>query len=190
MSEGQAEISDVSVTITIGPVTITINGKVSSIDSIIEECIAAAKKNESRIKDLLENFGSIETSNQKVTRSTSPTTIKTSIAGSGDSYEDIVEVIGDTVKFVAKNAYDLSTKEAVGLLMYFWHKPLQPKDAEEMLAKAWKRVNNLRNYFVDKRELKQHVIKTDEGYVLTGNGRRWVEGTVIPKIRGEVPTES
>ncbi|MGI0013872.1 MAG: hypothetical protein ACREBU_10595, partial [Nitrososphaera sp.] len=119
MSEGQSGMSDVSVTITIGPVAITIKGKETSLNSIIERCIESAKKNQSRIKELMDTFGAIESKlSQQVARSTSPTSIKSTIAESSDSYEDIVEVLGDTVKIIARNAYALSTKEAAGLLMY------------------------------------------------------------------------
>ena len=154
-------------------------------------CIESAKKNESRIKELIDTFGATESrSGQQVIRSTPSASAKTAIAGPSDSYEDIVEVLGDTVKFVAKNAYALSTKEAAGLLMYFWNKPLQPKGAEDMLSRGWKKVNNLRNYFVDEKQLKPYVIKQEEGYLLAGNGKRWILDEVIPKSRGQLSAKS
>lgn len=180
----EQERTEVTVTINLGIVSISIRDKgISSLDSIFQKCIEVGKKNES-LKELINTFesaGNRTTPKDSIAPPAQPTIRDTSTL---NSYSDIIEIDGNTVKFTSKNAYDLKNKEAIATLMYFWNKPLQPKDADEMLASGWKKVKKIANYFTDETQLKPHVIKKDDGYILAGNGRRWVVDEIIPKLRG------
>jgi hypothetical protein len=184
MSDAQKETIEVNVTITLGPIAITIkNNDISLLDSTLQKCIEVGKNNESTIKELMGIFGSSGEAASMTSSRLSPTPLAIPKSMGATTYDDIVEIDGSSVKFVSKNAYNLINKEAIALFMYFWDKPLQLKDADEMLSNAWKKIKKIGNYFLDESQLKPYVIKKDDGYVLMGNGRRWVEDEIILKLR-------
>jgi hypothetical protein len=70
-------------------------------------------------------------------------------------------------------------------LMYVMKKPLRPIEIANLLTSGWKKItdNSVNVYFTDgKKNLKQFVVRTDEGYILTGAGKNWVENVVLPKL--------
>jgi len=182
VSEGQECTDEVTISLHLGPVSIQIRQKNTNVGSLLRKCIETTKQHEAAIKELIEIFEGGGLQKSLYLPATSTMSSGKTAMGPKASYQHIVEILDDNVKFVAKNAYSLSNKEAIGLLMYFWNKPLQPKDVEDMLARGWKRTRNVRNYFADERLLKLYVMKEDNGFVLARNGRRWVEEDVLSKL--------
>ena len=94
-----------------------------------------------------------------------------------------IGVDGDLVTFISSKSFDLSVYEAIAIVLYVLDKPLAPSAIDNILMRSWKKVTNIRQYLGGK--LKSYVIKLDEGYVLTGEGKYWVEHIVIPKLSSE-----
>ena len=87
-------------------------------------------------------------------------------------------------KISAREFFDLSQIEAIALILYIFDRPLLPKEITRILNGAWKRVssNSIRDSLADKTKLRPYVIREDEGYRLTGEGKNMVKTKIVPKI--------
>lgn len=98
---------------------------------------------------------------------------------------EYVEFGKDRIPKVSSKAFfDLSQIQAIALMLYVFDSPLLPKEITRILNGSWKRVspNSIRDSLADKTKLRPYVIREEEGYRLTGQGKNWVKTDIVPKI--------
>jgi hypothetical protein len=90
------------------------------------------------------------------------------------------------VKFPARALEVLSSAEAIALLLYE-QGGHTPKELADKVSHGFKKISpsSVRAVLTgSKSRLAKYVVKDGDSYVLTEEGRRWVEEQILPKLQG------
>lgn len=154
------------------------------LTNLLKTSLSAIEKNREKVNSLLQVIPSSGLPLQ--TRTSDKEMIGNSGSGANidlkPALEGKIEIIDDYVKLVSPRSFDISNKEAVGVVMYALNRPLKPKEISSILIKGWKKVANVRDALAKPDQLKKYVAKVKDGYILTGEGRRWTEQEVLSKL--------
>ena len=100
----------------------------------------------------------------------------------------LLEFTESEVRFPSAAIVKLTVPEATALLLFEVGGPLKKMDIDSLVNRGFKRVRPdvLKNYLTSKKyPLARMVIRQEDGYRLTGEGDKWVEDQIVPKLKEE-----
>jgi hypothetical protein len=101
----------------------------------------------------------------------------------------ILEFGEKEVRFPAQAISVLTFEQAIGLLLFEVNAPLLPSVITFLIGRGFKKSDprNIRAYLTSGHfKLKRYVIKEQAGYRLTGEGMKWVQDEILPKLQQSV----
>jgi hypothetical protein len=179
---------EVTITLNLNRISLTVKGNNDeAIRKLFDTAIEMIEKNKDRIKKLLSyGLGDHTTSDiGAATEESQKTSNVSSFPATTDGKPILggkVQLVEDYVKFVSPNSFKLLQKEAVAVVMRVLDKPLQPKEIDYIMKRGWKKVSNVNALFFAEKHLKRYVVSLSEGYILTEEGKRWVDEQVLTKL--------
>lgn len=105
----------------------------------------------------------------------------------------LLEFTKSQVRFPSSAIGKLTVPEATALLLFEVGEPLKKVDIDALVAHGFKRVRPdvLKNYLTAKKyPLARMVIREKDGYQLTGEGEKWVEEQIVPKLKASLTKEN